>query len=253
MTQDLDEKTKKILELKGLDLNDFSVEISIRQDTYSDENDEQLFINVSFYNHPESYEAFGSASYILYDAENIHVSDIRDMADNYSFDMYQAVSSVRIYYSEEAALIDESEGFPGLRNEDTHWLGLQDFARQTGIHIFSYEKGFEQGTFEGIQHDSETHSVWGKVLVLNEITIQEEYRANAIINNIFQNTLSVFKKTGLNWVIINPNINEEYMKEKNYPFYTQKNYNDFLSKIGFSKTHGRLHENKFCWCFGLQT
>ncbi|PFJ73247.1 hypothetical protein [Bacillus cereus] len=253
MIRKLDKKTREILEQKNVDLANFSVELSIRQNGNYDVNEEHLIVDVSFYNDYESEDTIGSALYFLYDAKNVHVSDIRDMADGYSFDMYQAVSSVRIYPSEEFSILDEIEGFPDDPEENTPWLEFQNIARETGIHAFSYEKGFEQGTFEGLSYHEKTSSVWGKILVLYDIKIQEEYRTNSIINTIFPNMLSAFKNIGLDWVIINPNISKEYMKHKNYPFSTQKQYNTFLSKIGFVKTYGRLHNEQFCWCLDLQS
>lgn len=252
MTQKLDKKTREILEQKNLDLDGFSVELSIRQHGYYDVSEEHLTVEVSFFNDCESEDTIGSAVYFLYDAKNVHVSNIRDMADEYGFDLYQALSSVRIYCSKDEAILDEIEGFPSYPEENTPWIELQNFARETGIHAFSYEKGFEQGTFEGLPYHAETLSVWGKILVLNDIKIQEEYRTNVIINTIFKNMLSTFKNIGLDWLIVNPNIDEEYMKHENYPFSTQKKYNTFLSKIGFTKTYGRLHNEQFCWCLYLQ-
>ncbi|MCF7625524.1 hypothetical protein CQ056_28210 [Peribacillus simplex] len=251
MVRGLDKKTKDILEQKDLDLHDFSVELSMRQHGFTDVSDDK-FIKVSFYNHYESDEVIGTASYFLYDAKNVHVSVIRDMADGNSFDMYQAVSSVRIYDSEVEAGFDEMEGFLEDQNGNTPWLEIQNNARETGIHAFAYPKGLEQGTFEGLPYHPTTQSVWGRILVLEDITIQEEYRTNAITNAIFLNMLATFKNIGLDWVIINPNINEDYMKNENYPFYTQEKYNKFLAKIGFIKTYGRLHNEQYCWCFDLQ-
>ncbi|RGP42645.1 hypothetical protein [Bacillus thuringiensis] len=252
MVPKLDKKTREILEQKNLDLDGFSVEFSIRQHGYYDVSEGHLIVEVSFFNDYESEDAIGSAVYFLYDAKNVHVSNIRDMADGNSFDMYQALSSVRIYRSEDEAILDELEGFPDDPEENTPWIEFQNFARETGIHAFSYEKGFEQGTFEGLPYHAKTSSVWGKILVLNDIKIQEEYGTNAIISSIFQNMLATFKNVGLDWVIINPNINEEYMKSEEYPFSTQKKYNEFLSKIGFTKTYGRLHNDQFCWCLDFQ-
>ncbi|MGR9635274.1 hypothetical protein ACU82A_30270 [Bacillus cereus] len=253
MIQKLDKKTIAILEQKNLDLDSFSVELSIRQHGYYDVNEGHLIVEVSFFNDYESEDAIGSAVYFLYDAKNVHVSNIRDMADEYSFDMYQALSSVRIYCSKDEAILDEIEGFLDDPEENTPWIEFQNFAREIGIHAFSYEKGFEQGTFEGLPYHDKTSSVWGKILVLNDIKLKEEYRTNIIISTIFRNMLLAFKNIGLEWVIINPNINEEYMKHENYPFSTQKKYNTFLSKIDFTKTHGRLHNEQFCWCLYLQS
>lgn len=251
MVQKLDMKTRDLLEQKGLNLDDFSVEFSIRQCGYSNVGDEE-FVQVSFYNHYESDEVIGTASFLLYDAKNIHVSTIRDMADGNSFYLYQSVSSVRIYNSEDEAEFDKMIGFQEDPNGNTPWLEIQNMARQTGIHLFPYDKGFEQGTFEGLPYHLTTQSVWGRVLVLDDITIQEEYRTNAITSAIFKNMMGIFNKVGLDWLIINPNISEDYMKDEDYPFDTQDMYNEFLINIGFIKTHGRLHNDEFCWCFELQ-
>lgn len=252
MIRKLDKKTREILEQKNLNLDGFSVELSIKQHGDHNVSEGHLIVEVSFFNDYESEDVIGSAVYFLYDAKNVHVSNIRDMADGYSFDMYQALSSVRIYCSETEAILNEMEGFLDDPEENTPWIELQNFARETGIHAFSYEKGFEQGTFEGLSYHEKTFSVWGKVLVLNDIKIQEEYRTNVIISTIFRNMLLAFKNIGLDWIIINPNIDEEYMKRENYPYSTQKKYNSFLSKIDFAKTHGRLHNEEFCWCLYLQ-
>ncbi|MED1304784.1 hypothetical protein BK704_01420 [[Bacillus thuringiensis] serovar konkukian] len=252
MIQKLDKKTIAILEQNNLNLDYFSVELSIRQPGNYDVNDGHLIVEVSFFSDYESEDVIGSAVYFLYDATNVHVSNMRDMADGYSFDMYQALSSVRIYCSKDEAILDEIEGYIDDPEENTPWIEIQNYARETGIHAFSYEKGFEQGTFEGLPYDEKTFSVWGEILVLNDIKIQEEYRTNVIISTIFRNMLLAFKNIGLDWLIINPNINEEYMKRENYPFSTPKKYNTFLSKIGFTKTYGRLHNEEFCWCLYLQ-
>ncbi|WP_336769912.1 hypothetical protein [Bacillus bombysepticus] len=253
MTQRLDRKTKEILDSKDLDLRDFSVELSLKQDGYGGVNDEHMYVNVSFYYHPDSDEEIGSTSFVLYDANNVHISDIRDIADAYSFDRYQAVSSVRIYPCREEAEFDAMEGFMFDEESNTSWLKLQEISRETGIHISPYAKGFEQGTFEGRPYSKKTSSVWGRILVLNEISIQEEYRTNAIISSLFRSMLLAFKNIGLDSLIINPNINEEYMEKGNYPFTTQKQYNAFLSKQEFTKTYGRLHDKQFCWYMDLQS
>ncbi|GAB6458340.1 hypothetical protein bcgnr5390_10200 [Bacillus luti] len=253
MTQKLDRKTKGILESKDLTLEDFSVELSVRQNGYGGLNDEYMYVYVSFYCHHNSDEEIGSASYFLYDANNVHISDIRDMADNHDFDMYQAVSSVRIYSCRDEAEYDKMAGFINDADCDTPWLKLQNIARETGVHISPYQKGFEQGTFEGKPYDKKTSAAWGRILVLNEISIQDDYRTNVIISSLFRSMLLAFKNIGLDSLIINPNINEDYMEQGNYPFTTQKQYNAFLSKQGFEKTYGRLHNKQFCWYMELQS
>jgi len=247
----LDKETKEILEKKDLSLEEFSVEVSMRQSGYAMENDDNQIISVSFYDNFESDEEIGYANFFLYDANVISVSDIRDIADGYSFDQYQSLSSVRIYQDAAEADFDKVMGFEH-DNENTPWFGIHEMAKATGINPFSYSKGYEQGTFEGRRFHPNTKSVWGRILVLHETSIREEYRTNAITKVLFQNMLKCLRNIGLDWVIVNPNINEEYMKMNKYPLHTQKSYKTFLSKLGFELTKGRLRDNDSCYCYQLQ-
>ncbi|GAB6427836.1 hypothetical protein bcgnr5372_38180 [Bacillus luti] len=66
MTQKLDRKTKDILESEDLTLEDFSVELSVRQNGYDGVNDEYMYVHISFHNNRDSDEEIGTASSTLY-------------------------------------------------------------------------------------------------------------------------------------------------------------------------------------------
>lgn len=251
MATRLDKKTRELLESKELMLDEFSVEVSLRESAFKD-SDDLCFVFVNFYDNSETDEVIGSAEFFLFDATQTSVSDIRDNGDGYAFDLYQSVSSVRIYCDEFSAEIDKDSDFSEDENGDTTWLEIQEMARASGIHPFSYSEGFEQGTFEGLPYHIETTSVWGSILVMDEIKIEEEYCTNPIISTLFNTMLASFRKLGIDWIIVNTNVEEEYMKVNKYPFKSKLKYNTFLTKIGFKHSHGRLHNDEVCFCYSLK-
>ncbi|WP_154663070.1 hypothetical protein [Bacillus massiliigorillae] len=179
-------------------------------------------------------------------------ADIRECADNLEFSLYQAVSSVRIYPTKADTKFDEMHGFE-KDNENTDILLYKEYFKEMGLPFPSpYPEEFQHGVFEGKPYNAQTESVYGRILVLQDWELKNEYKTNAIIKVLFSSMMKGFYSLGQDWIIFNPNVAENYMKEMNYLYHTKKSYENFLEKQGFIKTYGRLHDGDYCYCYHIQ-
>ena len=87
----------------------------------------------------------------------------------------------------------------------------------------------------------------------DEINFEKEYNKRYITEYFIKLMLTQFKLLRYyDWVIVNPIINPEYMKENNYPSPTsQESYTKFWESFKFNRTYGKLHNNDFCLVYKI--
>ncbi len=248
------------LKTLNLEVDDISIQFNIEIDKMRLEQDASLEFDRFFakYTVFESDESeIGLASFYVVDATQIHVSDLRDIADGKEFHLYETLSSVRIFFDELNSEIEKEHGYKDYyENETTDFiLGMKEKMKVIKQQGFSpYPEGFEQYTFEDQPYHEETIDIWGKILVLDDIEFYSLFNKPFLTEALFNQLCESLKYLGyFDWLIVNPNIDDPaYFANNNYPVSNMEQYNALLEKFGFAKTHGKLHNNRFCYCMMLK-
>lgn len=246
--------------LKRLELEDdqFSIKFSTEVNFYdldsdSEERFDRFYAKYAICDLPKS--EIGNVAFHAINAEKMHVSIIREIADSIEFQLYQSLSSVRIFSNKEHAKLEKYFGYKNFYEEETtdFILGMKDKMKVIMQHgLAPYSEGFEQYTFEDKSYHQNTIDVWGKVLVLDDIEFYALFNKPFLTKPLITQLLDSIKHIGyFDWLIINPNIDSEYIVSKNYPASSTEEYKNLLEKLGFVKSYGKLHDNQFCYCMNL--
>lgn len=244
--------------LKKNDLSDeeIYVKIEIASNSFEIENgtaevEEPLwpFVTVTF--QVDNFEQpiqIGEAIFRLVNSENNTATEIREIADSIDFSFYQSVASVRIYPDKNSLIY----GLPLEPMQHNKLLKELCYAVEYGTEhnlIGGYSPGFGRYTFEKNNFSPKTTSVYGKILILEDICFTNEYNKRFITEHFIKIMLKHFKLLGLfNWVIVNPNIQENYIKEHNYPAAKSiETYKKFWESFKFERSYGKLHNDDYCY------
>lgn len=250
-------QSNKYLEKMDLELDDISINFSTTVHSFSIDAEHEDFEYFSAkYVVEESEHEIGDVSFHIVDAAKIPVANIREIADGISFNLYETVSSIRIFENKEHAIFEKERTYINYYRTElpSDILETKDIVNtllERGIS--PYPKGFEYSTFEMEKYHKETVDVWGKILILNDIKFYGSFNKNCLTPLLTVNLIKSLKYLGyFDWLLVNPNISEDYLISNNYPVSTNKEYNDFLESLGFNKTIGRLRDNRFCYYMKLK-
>ena len=205
----------------------------------------------------ESDDGLGYATFMVAHADQMHIADIRGAADGVEFSLYEAVSSVRIFEDEDHAVAEEMWDYRDFNECETPNYIREAKEKMAIVKLAGlspYPEGFEQFTFEGKAYHEQTVDVWGKILILNDIEFDPLINNPVITEVLTKQLFDSLKYLGyFDWVIVNPNIDAEYLIENNYPASNSEEYGQLLEKLGFSKTYGKLASDRLCcYCMRLR-
>lgn len=249
------------LYLKSLNLEEDDISILFQTEVNNvkvknDERDDfdRFYAKYTVSHSPNS--EIGLVSFYVVDASKMHVSEIREIADGMEFNLYEALSSVRIFIDEMEMDYEKGTGYEVYYEFETSEFILKmkekmKILKQQGLS--PYNDGFEQYTFEKLPYHKDTINIWGKILVIDDIEIYSLFNKAFLTEELIKQLCESLKYVGFfDWLIVNPNIdNQHYFANNNYPVSSFEEYNALLNKAGFTKTYGKLKKGRFCYCMKL--
>lgn len=208
----------------GIELEELTANVSFKQSGgFFQESTFSQHIDVSFHKEYDTEENIGTAAFLYFNGTYTNHDSMREIADDFGDHLFQSISSVRVYSSQQHAESDKSMGFQMDKRTDTFLI------------------------FDSFPFHEETESVWGRIIVLDDISLSNDLNTLPIFTTLFNNMIAAFVNLGIEWIIINTN--EDFSA---HPFQTRVSFNEFLSNIGFKKSYGRTANNDFSYCYHLQ-
>lgn len=210
----------------GIELEELIANVSFKQSGgLFQESSYSQHIDVSFHKEYDTEENIGTATLLYFNGTYTNHDSMREIADDLGDHLFQSISSVRVYSSKQHAETVKSMGFQMDKRTDTFL------------------------NFDSFPFHEETESVWGRIIVLDDISLSNELNTLTIFTTLFNNMIAAFVNLGIEWIIINTN--EDFILSET-PFQNRRSYNEFLSNIGFKKSYGRSANNDFSYCYHLQ-